>query len=126
MSENVEKPTTQQITRMVIRKWIEVHARTLETAQAEGKLARVKLDLRDKIQAEFPPGETSPDSHLMSMFSEELEAFCADMRLATVTVQTQVERKKKGSLGFFRSALIFITVFVVVLFLAIAIINGGN
>lgn len=121
MSNEEIKPTEQQVTRAVIRKWIELHASLLETAQADGKLARVKLDLRDKIQTEFPPNEAKTNSHMTIMFQEELEAFCADMRLASVTVQTQVERTKNSP---FLRALGWI-VFVLIVFFIIILIGVG-
>jgi hypothetical protein len=71
----------------------------LERAQADGALARSKLDLRDAAERHFADIPEDQQARLSSTFNEELEAFCSDMRLASVTVQQQVERRHPPSLA---------------------------
>lgn len=78
--------------RSEIRRFISVLGPTLERAQAQGTLARTKLDVRDQFEATTVEEEDSIRSRSLATFTEELDAFCADMRLAGVTVQQQVER----------------------------------
>ena len=80
------------VNRQAIRSFIASHQAILEQAQADGTLARTKLDLRDMAETQF--SDVQPDQHarFLSTFTEELDAFCSDMRLASVTVQQQVER----------------------------------
>ena len=81
------------ISRQVIREWVEKQRSTLEWAQSAGTLARTKLDIKDAAAAAFQNTFTSQPTHFSSVLDQELDAFCADMRLASVTVQQQVERR---------------------------------
>ncbi|WP_394763552.1 hypothetical protein [Phenylobacterium sp.] len=67
----------------------------MERAQAEGKLARVKLDVRDQFEATIEHETDGDRAKSLATFTEEIEAFCTDLRLAVVTVQAQVERGKR-------------------------------
>jgi hypothetical protein len=79
------------VDRAAIREWISTRGTVLETAQASGTLARTKLDVKDGARASLACGEPTPAFN--ALLEEELEAFCADMRLASTTIQVQVERK---------------------------------
>lgn len=82
----------QQVTRPVIRAFIEQHRAILERAQAAGTLARTRLDLRDAAEERFSAASSGETTRLLRIFDEEMKAFCSDFRLATVTVQQQIER----------------------------------
>jgi VIT1/CCC1 family predicted Fe2+/Mn2+ transporter len=103
--------------RNTVRNYVEGKRSVLEMAQANGRLARVKIDLKDEANAVFAVGTVEEKEALRSMLDEEIEALCADLRLASVTVQAQVERRSRN---FARGALIAIGVFVVVIVLCVA------
>jgi hypothetical protein len=109
---------TSSALRPAVRQWVAKERGTLEKAQSEGALARKKLDLRDAVEAEFPSLSDEQRARLLIIFDEELEAFCADMRLASVTVQQQVERKKPAGKGCLIA--LCIIVFLAILFVALA------
>jgi hypothetical protein len=104
--------------RVEVRQFISLLGPTLERAQAEGILARTKLDVRDQFEATINLEEGPQRAKSLSVFNEELEAFCADMRLAGVTVQHQVERHARrwlrgivfGLLGAFGCGLLGLVV----------------
>lgn len=97
-----------------IRQFISLLRPTLERAQSQGTLARTKLDVRDQFQSSIVTEDGTTTATSMLTFNEELEAFCADMRLAGVTVQQQVERHTRrwgrGLLFGFFGALIMVVV----------------
>lgn len=81
------------IRRQAIREWVDKQRSALEQAQSAGTLARTKLDIKDAAAAVFQNMFSSEPAVFSRVLDEELEAFCADMRLASVTVQQQVERR---------------------------------
>jgi hypothetical protein len=83
----VDQPTSRQS----IRAWISEQRGALEQAQASGTLARTKLDLKDAAKKRFPDMQNTSDFN--AILGEEMDAVCADLRLADITVQQQVERK---------------------------------
>jgi hypothetical protein len=117
-----ESTPTIRTERLAIREFIQSHRALLEQAQAQGVLARTRLDLRDTAEARF--GQATPDEavRLKVMFEEELDAFLSDMRLATVTVQQQVEREVPSNshtargmiLGILAAAFAFMIGFVII------------
>lgn len=88
-----------KVDRGAVRAWVEKHRNVLEVAQASGALARTKLDLRDAIADAFPSLPAEDHARLLETFDQEMEALCQDLRLATVTVQQQVEREVRKGLG---------------------------
>jgi hypothetical protein len=84
--------------RGAIRDFISTQRGVLEAAQAGGTLARTKLDVMDAAEAAFSP-TASERERVLSIARQELDAFCDDMRLASVTVQQQVERLKPKRWG---------------------------
>ncbi|MFA6019761.1 MAG: hypothetical protein WC722_05815 [Rhodospirillales bacterium] len=86
--------------RVSIRAWVRGQATALELAQAEGRLATARIDLKDSFRAQLPDLDASARQEALEMFAEEIEAACADLRLAGVTVQQQVERKKNLGPGW--------------------------
>jgi hypothetical protein len=96
--------------RIAIRNWIAKHQAKLTSAQAGGYLAREKLDIQDEFERQNTIGDNQA---ALLMFKQELDALCADMRLASVTVQQQVERKMSGTLKGFLIVFAVITVVVV-------------
>ncbi|MGE5515081.1 MAG: hypothetical protein ACM31D_04595 [Bacteroidota bacterium] len=88
------------VNRHMVREWLSDRRHLLEAAQASGTLARTRLDLRDAVEVAFPDFPEAQRDKLLETFDQEIEALCYDLRLATVTVQQQVERiqvpKKKG------------------------------
>lgn len=84
--------TVVKVDRLAVRAWVLRQRPALEVAQAEGRLARIKLDLKDAVADAFPDLPDGQHHRLIEVFGEEIEALCQDLRLATVTVQQQVER----------------------------------
>lgn len=92
----------------------------LGAAQAQGKLARVKLDMKDAIETAFSEVAALHRNRLIEAFEEELEAFCQDLRLAGITIQQQIERKapeNKNNIGC--GVVTFWTAIAVILFFGI-------
>lgn len=87
------------ISRAAVRDYVARHAPTLEAAQATGRLARAKIDVRDAAEDLFDDAGNDERVRLRAMVEEEIEALCADMRLASITVQNQVERRTR-SMGY--------------------------
>lgn len=75
-----------------IRQFINGLGPSLERAQAQGTLARTRLDVRDQFTASIADEDEESKAASVLTFNEELDAFCVDMRFASVTVQQQVER----------------------------------
>jgi len=96
--------------RGAVRSYVASKAPALESAQAGGRLARVKIDLKDEAEAIFTVGTADEKAALRVMVDEEIEALCADLRLATVTVQAQIERRPRN---WGRGAIAAVAVFVV-------------
>lgn len=109
------------VARAAVREWVAKQRGALEAAQASGKLARAKLDIRDEFEAAFPTVEPEQKGRLLATFDQELEAFCADIRLASVTVQQQVERVKKNN-----GCLIALMVIIVIGVIIVAIASGNS
>jgi hypothetical protein len=103
------------ISRQAIRDWVATKRQVLEHAQATGTLARTKLDMKDQARAAFGEQWANDPSGSLVMFDEELDAFCTDMRLASVTVQQQIERvphhNLRGAVAAIAAAIITLVVF---------------
>ena len=107
--------------RTAIRAFVASNGAKLELAQAQGVLARTKLDLKDSALAAFPGVGPDELPRFERTLDEEIDAFCADHRLAAITVQAQVERttRMNVALALFLSALCALAVaFVGLLFCA--------
>ena len=90
---------TIKVDRQAVRAWVQNQRAALEGAQAQGKLARVKLDMKDAMETAFPEVAELHRARLIEVFEEELDAFCSDLRLAGITIQQQVERVEKKPSG---------------------------
>jgi hypothetical protein len=117
---------SSHITRVALRQWIQAHAFELESAQAVGTLARTKLDLKDVVESELPFCPPDEKAKYEKIFKEELEAFCADMRFASVTVQSQVERKTGFPIGRLIGAFALAAVSTVILIIIAGAVGGQN
>ena len=85
----------RQEVRTAVRALVAQKGELLQQAQASGTLARTKLDFREACAdglAGLQGGATKKE--LQEIIDEEVDAYCADMRLASVTVQAQIERRK--------------------------------
>lgn len=80
------------VDRSAIRNFLAGSRGLLEKAQLDGTLARTKLDVKDAAEQAFVDADYEK-TRFFDVVTEELDALCADLRLASVTVQQQVERK---------------------------------
>ncbi len=115
------------IDRATIREWVASHRSILESAQADGTLARTKLDVKDRARISFDQKPMNGFSAFDSVLTEELDAFCSDMRLATVTVQSQIERRihHNGRGAFLGILAFFVTLFLAALNIANPLVGFG-
>jgi hypothetical protein len=104
--------------RAAIRAFISGQRDLLESAQLTGTLARTKLDVIDAAEVALAPVTDHRDK-LLAMVRQELDAFCDDMRLASVTVQQQVERKGPKRWGLAVASAIGATIATLILMVSI-------
>ena len=102
--------------RQSIRGFVSQRRVLLETAQASGTLARTKLDIKDEAESHLLSSTPEGDKQRWrSVLDEEVEAFCADMRMASMTVQQQVERRPRRIFGAICGAVGAFVVLIVIL-----------
>ena len=113
--------------RAEVRSFIDKLRPMLERAQADGILARVKLDVRDRFEESISEEDEAQRVRSLNVFTEELDAFCTDFRLAVVTVQQQVERhKRRWGRGFLCGLLFGVVTLIVGVALAMSAQGSGG